>query len=89
MGFGNKRYYDNNNAFEDNNENKQNMANYKDMEININEFNLDEVINMDKNEEKDNDEFNTVNYWKNDLEKEKNSYVNIIGEEAMKELLDE
>ena len=89
LGFGNKRYYDNNNAFEDNNENKQNMANYKDMEININEFNLDEVINMDKNEEKENDEFNAVNYWKNDLEKEKNSYVNIIGEEAMKELMDE
>ena len=89
---GNKRYYDNNNkfVFDDNNENnKKNMAHYKDMEININDFNLDEEINSDKNEEKNNDEFNTVNFWKNNLEKEKNSYVNIVGEDAMKELLEE
>ena len=88
--FGNRRYYDNNNNkfnFEENN--KRNMANYKDMEIDINEFNLNEEINLDKNDEKNNDEFNTVNFWKNDLEKEKNSYVNIMGQDAMKELLEE
>ena len=87
--FGNRRYYDNNNKFNFEENNKRNMANYKDMEIDINEFNLNEEINMDKNDEKNNDEFNTVNFWKNDLEKEKNSYVNIMGEDAMKELLEE
>ena len=87
--FGNRRYYDNNNKFNFEENNKRNMANYKDMEIDINEFNLNEEINLDKNDEKNNDEFNTVNFWKNDLEKEKNSYVNIMGEDAMKELLEE
>ena len=86
--FGNRRYYDNNNKFNFEENNKRNMANYKDMEIDINEFNLNEEINLDKNDEKSNDEFNTVNFWKNDLEKEKNSYVNIMGEDAMKELLE-
>ena len=37
----------------------------------------------------ENNEFNSVNYWKNDLEKEKNSYYNVIGEEAMNDLLEE
>ena len=87
--FGNRRYYDNNNKFNFEENNKRNMANYKDMEIDINEFNLNEEINLDKNDEKNNDEFNTVNFWKNDLEKEKNSYVNIMGKDAMKELLEE
>ena len=90
LGFGNKRYYNCGNKFylEDNNNDKKNMTNFKDMEININDFNLDKGINMNKKEENNNDEFNSVNFWKNDLEKEKNSYVNIIGEEAMNELLD-
>ena len=87
--FGNKRYYDNNNKFTFEENNKTNMEYYKDMEIDINNFYLDEEINMDKNDEKNDDEFNTVNFWKNDLEKEKNSYVNIMGEDAMKELLEE
>ena len=66
------------------------MANYKDMEININDFNFeDKEENNNGNEDKENNEFNFVNYWKNDLEKEKNSYVNTLGEEAMKDLLEE
>ena len=89
LGHGNKRYYDKDNMnkleFEDNN---KNMANYKDMEININDFNFNEEINI-KNDNEENKEFNLVNYWKNDLEKEKNSYYNIIGEEAMNDLLEE
>ena len=91
LGLGNKRYYDGGNKFnfEDDNNDKENMANFKDMEININDLNLEEEIYINKKEENNNDEFNTVNFWKNDLEKEKNSYVNIIGEEAMNELLDD
>ena len=95
--FGNKRYYNKNNMnkleFGDNNENNKNMANYKDMEININDFNFGDNDKDDKNNINNNDdennEFNSVNYWKNDLEKEENSYYNKIGEDAMKDLLDE
>jgi hypothetical protein len=43
----------------------------------------------DINNNEENNEFNSVNYWKNDLEKEKNSYYNILGEEAMNELFEE
>ena len=95
--FGNKRYYNKNNMnkleFGDNNDNNKNMANYKDMEININDFNFgdsvkDETNNINNNDD-DNNEFNSVNYWKNDLEKEENSYYNKIGEDAMKDLLGE
>ena len=96
LGFGNKRYYNKDNKnkleFENNNENNKNMASYKDMEININDFNFNdnEEINMnDTNNNEENNEFNSVNYWKNDLEKEKNSYYNAIGEEAMNDLLEE
>ena len=96
LGFGNKRYYNKDNKnkleFENNNENNKNMASYKDMEININDFNFNdnEEINMnDINNNEENNEFNSVNYWKNDLEKEKNSYYNAIGEEAMNDLLEE
>ena len=96
LGFGNKRYYNKDNKnkleFENNNENNKNMASYKDMEININDFNFNdnEEINMnDINNNEENNEFNSVNYWKNDLEKEKNSYYNVIGEEAMNDLLEE
>ena len=104
LGFGNKRYFNKDNlnkfSFDDNNnDNNKNLSNYKDMEININDFNFnenekDEDIKdikdeNDINEEEENDEFNSVNYWKNNLEKEKNSYVNIIGEDAMNELLEE
>ena len=89
---GNKRYYNkniNNLEIEDS-DNKINMANYKDMEININDFNFeDKEENNNGNEDKEKNEFNFVNYWKNDLEKEKNSYVNTLGEEAMKDLLEE
>ena len=95
--FGNKRYYNKNNInkleFGDNNDNNKNMANYKDMEININDFNFgdndkDDTNNINNNDD-ENNEFNSVNYWKNDLEKEENSYYNKIGEDAMKDLLDE
>ena len=95
--FGNKRYYNKNNMnkleFGDNNDNNKNMANYKDMEININDFNFgdndkDDTNNINNNDD-ENNEFNSVNYWKNDLEKEENSYYNKIGENAMKDLLDE
>ena len=79
--------------FGDNNDNNKNMANYKDMEININDFNFgdndkDDTNNINNNDD-ENNEFNSVNYWKNDLEKEENSYYNKIGENAMKDLLDE
>jgi len=88
---------------DDNDNNNKNLANYKDMEININDFNFNENEKDEKeedikdikddnnnvNKEEENNDFNSVNYWKNDLEKEKNSYVNIIGEDAMKELLEE
>ena len=67
------------------------MAQYKDMEVNINDFNFNENDNIteENGEGKEDNEFNYVNYWKNDLEKENNSYVNILGEEAMKDLLEE
>ena len=67
------------------------MAQYKDMEVNINDFNFNENDNITEENDKgkEDNEFNYVNYWKNDLEKEKNSYVNILGEEAMKDLLEE
>ena len=97
LDFGNKRYYNNKNdinklEFGENNDNGKNMANFKDMEININEYNFgvndkEDVNNINNNEE-ENSEFNYVNYWKNDLEKEQNSYYNKIGEDAMKDLLD-
>jgi len=97
LGFGNKRYYNKDNMnklqFDDNKENNKNIANYKDMEININDFNFNdnEEININNvnNNNEENDEFNSVNYWKNNLEKEKNSYYNVIGEEAMNDLLEE
>ena len=98
LDFGNKRYYNNKNdinklEFGENNDNGKNMANYKDMEININEYNLGnndkEDLNNTNNNDEENNEFNYVNYWKKDLEKEQNSYYNKIGEDAMKDLLDE
>ena len=30
--------------------------------------------------------YNSVNFWKNTLENENNSYINNIGEEALKDL---
>ena len=91
-GFGNKRYMNivderNKSELDDN----KDMAQYKDMEVNINDFNFNENDNIteENGEGKEDNEFNYVNYWKNDLEKEKNSYVNILGEEAMKDLLEE
>ena len=107
LGFGNKRYFNKDNSnkfsFDDDNNDNNNLANYKDMEININDFNFnvnekdekEEDIkdikeeNNNLNKEEEFNEFNSVNYWKNDLEKEKNSYVNLIAEDAMKELLEE
>ena len=91
-GFGNKRYMNivderNKSELDDN----KDMAQYKDMEVNINDFNFNENDNIteENGEGKEDNEFNYVNYWKNDLEKENNSYVNILGEEAMKDLLEE
>ena len=91
-GFGNKRYMNivderNKSELDDN----KDMAQYKDMEVNINDFNFNENDNITEENDKgkEDNEFNYVNYWKNDLEKEKNSYVNILGEEAMKDLLEE
>ena len=107
LGFGNKRYFNKDNSnkfsFDDDNNDNNNLANYKDMEININDFNFnvnekdekEEDIkdikeeNNNLNKEEEFNEFNSVNYWKNDLEEEKNSYVNLIAEDAMKELLEE
>ena len=50
------------------------MAQYKDMEVNINDFNFNENDNITEENDKgkEDNEFNYVNYWKNDLEKEKN-----------------
>ena len=96
------------------------MAKFKDMEINLNDFNFsdynddekkndnNENINNTKkdgnninnenildNKEKENEdknevnfEYNSVNYWKNSLEKENNSYLNNLGEDALKDLIE-
>ena len=98
LAFGNKRYYNKDNInkleLEDNSDKFKNMD-FIDMEININDYNfgdnIKEEININNNNDiKDVDnEFNSVNYWKNDLEKENNSYMNIIGREAMKDLFEE
>ena len=106
-----------NNDYDIKKENKKDidMAKFKDMEININDFNFvddnedkkDIDINDNNKDDKNNpnnqsiesskeneekseidDSYNSVNYWKNSLEKENNSYLNNIGEEAMKDLLD-
>ena len=57
-----------------NNDNNKNIVNYKDMEININDFifgyNDKEDINNVINNDEEYNEFHYVNYWKNDLEKE-------------------
>ena len=106
-----------NNDYDIKKENKKDidMAKFKDMEININDFNfvddneykkdidindnnkddINKVNNQNiesskENEEKSeiHDSYNSVNYWKSSLEKENNSYLNNIGEEAMNDLLD-
>ena len=57
---------------------------------NVNKENKDnEVKNANKeNEEKNdtNNTYNSVNFWKNSLEKENNSYLNNLGEEALNDL---
>ena len=57
---------------------------------NVNKENKDnEVKNANKeNEEKNdtNNAYNSVNFWKNSLEKENNSYLNNLGEEALNDL---
>ena len=106
-----------NNDYDIKKENKKDkdMAKFKDMEINLNDFNFvddnedkkDTDINYNnkhdinnvnnqniesskENEEKSEieDSYNSVNYWKSSLEKDNNSYLNNIGEEAMNDLLD-
>ena len=103
LGMGNLRYNNKNDIYlnynndDDNINDKINIANFKDMEININDFNFNDIIENDKDnkinindedEKKLNKEFNNVNYWKNDVEENKNSYLNMLGEEAMKDLLE-
>ena len=105
---------------------EKDMAKFKDMEININDFNfiedneekkidikknynandndndnqnrdLNEIKNENENvlDDKENEDkieienkYNSVNYWKNSLEKENNSYLNNLGEEALNDLLE-
>ena len=87
------------------NRKEKEMAKFKDMEINLNEFNFVDD-NEDKKKEKDinnenyenisdkkeeekmiiDETYNSVNFWKNTLENENNSYINNIGEEALKDL---
>ena len=100
------------NDFNDNyeiNKNDKEMAKFKDMEINLNEFNFidenenkkeeDDINNENNNEnhfdKKENVElikidkiYNSVNFWKNSLENESNSYINNIGQEALNDLLE-
>ena len=100
------------NDFNDNyeiNKNDKEMAKFKDMEINLNEFNfIDENENkkeeVDINNENNNENhfdkkenvelikidkiYNSVNFWKNSLENESNSYINNIGQEALNDLLE-
>ena len=128
-----------NNDYDSNKVNKkgENLAKYKDMEINLNDFNFvvdnedkknkhvndnnilndindgnindkndkkeinnnesnKDCINNENNVDKKNIEekqeidntYNWVNFWKKSLEKETNSYLNNIGEEAMNDLLE-
>ena len=102
------------------NKKDKDMAKYKDMEINLNDFNFiddkenkkDEDNNNDTNNDNGNENkddnnindindnkenenkieidetYNTVNYWKNSIEKENNSYMNNLSEEALNELLE-
>ena len=97
------------NDFNDNyeiNKNDKEMAKFKDMEINLNEFNFidenenkKEEVDINNNEnhfdKKENVElikidkiYNSVNFWKNSLENESNSYINNIGQEALNDLLE-
>ena len=106
-----------NNDYDIKKENKKDkdMAKFKDMEINLNDFNfvddnedkkgtdinynnkhdINNVNNQNIESSKENEEkseiedsYNSVNYWKSSLEKDNNSYLNNIGEEAMNDLLD-
>ena len=97
-----------NNDYDINKENKKDidMAKFKDMEINLNDFNFNDdninkkdidiisnnyKYNINKESEDNNiinNNYNSVNYWKSSLEKQNNSYLNNIGEEAMNDLLE-
>ena len=89
----NNKYDDNEDLFNNDINDIKDMAKFKDMEINLNDFNF---INNSQKQENDNEKdknenenkYNSVNYWKNSLEKENNSYLNNLGEEALKDLLD-
>ena len=75
---------------ENKNKNIENIKNEDEVEDDKNKEN-NEIKNI-KNENEDNanveidNQYNTVNYWKFSLEKENNSYLNNIGEEALNEL---
>ena len=75
--------------FMDDNEDKNKDENKNDKNYNDNSNNNDKSDNINKENEEINNidyTYNTVNFWKKTLEKENNSYINNLGEEAMNDL---
>ena len=77
---------DNNNNNNDKDKDNQNRDLNEIKNENENENVLDNKENEDKIEIEN--KYNSVNYWKNSLEKENNSYLNNLGEEALNDLLE-
>ena len=71
---------DKDNKKDDDNENKDDNNN-KDNNIDLDNKENENKIEIDE-------KYNTVNYWKKSIEKENNSYLNNLGEEALNELLE-